>query len=231
MRYVLILKASNEQRKGLKNRKVFCLPFVDDGTDAVDDKVRTYLLCKRGLVILLNFGERRYVTIRSAAKSSAVLPDHKSIGKKNYNAVEKNERKYQPLLHHFEYLMNLGEVRATRVVATLVDGMGGHANRDSNIDVTYLPISMGYRSCYKRYMKSLGYDIRTTPNGGYVVTAEDEGQEVDPGAYVSFPTYINLWKRDFKNLKVSRPAEDICKDCYMFANRHRHLAHHSTTTR
>ena len=58
-RYVLILKASNEQRKGMKNGKVFCLPFVDDGTDdgtdAVDDKVRTYLLCKRGLVILLSF--------------------------------------------------------------------------------------------------------------------------------------------------------------------------------
>ena len=51
MRYVLILKASNEQRKGVTNWKVFRLPFVDDSLDAVDDKVRTYLLCKRGLVI------------------------------------------------------------------------------------------------------------------------------------------------------------------------------------
>jgi hypothetical protein len=109
--------------------------------------------------------------------------------------------------------------------------MGGHANRDDNIDVTYLPISMGYRSCYKRYMKALGYNVRTTAMGGFVVTAEDEGKEVDPGAYVTFPTYLNLWKRDFKNLKVSRPAEDICKDCYVFANRHRHLAHHTTTSR
>ena len=43
----------------------------------------------------LTFGERRYVTIQRAAMSSAVLPDHKSIGKKNYN--KKNERKYQPI--------------------------------------------------------------------------------------------------------------------------------------
>ncbi len=86
----MIFKASNEQRKGTKNGNVFRLPFVDDGTDAVDDKVRTYLLCKHGLVILLSFGERRYVSIRSAAMSSAVLPDHnKSTGKKNYNAIEK----------------------------------------------------------------------------------------------------------------------------------------------
>jgi len=91
VRYILILKATNEQRKGMKNRKVFPLPFVDDGTDALDDKngVQTHLLCKRGLFSLLTFGERRYVSIRSAMMSSAVLPDHKSIGKKNYNNVEK----------------------------------------------------------------------------------------------------------------------------------------------
>jgi hypothetical protein len=232
-RYVLILKPSKAQKQGMKNKNVFCLPFVDDGTDAIDDKVRTHLLCKRGLYCLLTFGQRRYVSIRSAAKSSAVFPDHKSIGKKNYNAVEKNERKYQPLKDHFEYLKNLGEVQAMRAVATLVDGrIGGRTNRDDNIDLIYLPISMGYRSCYKRYMKALGYDVRTTAMGGFVVTAaDDEGKEVDPGEYVTFPTYFSLWKRDFNNLKVSRPAEDICKDCYVFANRHRHLAHHTTTRR
>jgi len=112
----------------------------------------------------------------------------------------------------------------------MVDGIGGHANRDDNIEVIYLPISMGYRSCYKRYMKALGYNVRTTAMGGFAVTVDDEGKEVDPGDYVSFPTYFSLWKRDFNNLKVSRPAEDICKDCYVFANRHRHLAHHTTTT-
>ncbi len=146
---------------------VFCLPFlVDNGTDAViDEDVRTHLLCSRGLRVLLNFGRRRYLKIRNAAKSSAVLPNHKSTGKVNYHAVENNERKYRPLKDHFEYLQNLGEVRATRVVAMLVDGMGGHANRDDNIDVTYLPISVGYRSCYKRYMKALEYDVRTTGNG------------------------------------------------------------------
>jgi hypothetical protein len=80
------------------------------------------------------------------------MPAHKSIGKKNYNAIEKNDQKYEPLMRHFEYLKNLGEVRATRVVATLVNGMPGHANPNDSINVTYLPISMGYRSCYKRYI-------------------------------------------------------------------------------
>ncbi len=70
------------------------------------------------------------------------MPAHKSIGKKNYNAIEKNDQKYEPLMRHFEYLKKLGEVQATRVVATLVDGIQGHANCDDSINVTYLPISM-----------------------------------------------------------------------------------------
>ena len=112
-RYVLLLKTSNIQRKGRKRVTVFRLPFLaDDGTEdaVVDEDVRTHLLCSKGLRILLNFGTRRYLKIVNAAKSSAVLPNHKSTGKVNYQAVEKNERKYRPLKDHFEYLQNLGEV-------------------------------------------------------------------------------------------------------------------------
>jgi len=35
----LILKASNEQSKGMKNGKVFRLPFVDNGTDDGTDVI------------------------------------------------------------------------------------------------------------------------------------------------------------------------------------------------
>ncbi len=55
----------------------------------------------------------------------------------------------------------------------------------------------------------------------------EDAKEVDAGEYCSFPTYFNLWKRGFPDLKVSRPVEDICKDCYAFANHHRYLANHT----
>jgi hypothetical protein len=227
-RYVLILRPSKKQRKGKRNKTLFRLPyFVGDGNDDDSNEHRSHLVCVRGLNTLLNIGQKRYIKIRNAAVSSAVLPKHKRIGTVAAHAVKKNERKYLPLVNHFEYLKNLGEVRATRVVATLVDGMGGHVNRDDDINVIYLPISMGYRSCYKRYMKSIGYNIQTTALGGFIVTSDEEGKEVDPSDFVTFPTYFNMWKKDYKDLKVSRPVEDICKDCYVFANRHRHLANHA----
>jgi hypothetical protein len=131
--------------------------------------VRRHLLCTQGLQRILAFGKKRYGSICNASKFTSVMPAHKSIGKKNYNAIEKNDRKYEPLMRHFEYLKNLDEVQVTRVVATLVDGMQGHTNRDNSINVTYLPISMGYWSCYKRYMALLGYAVWTTEMGAFIV--------------------------------------------------------------
>ena len=78
----------------------------------------------------------------------SVLPPHAATGKTNYNAIENDPRKLGPLLNNFEYLKNLGEVRATRVVSTLVDGMIQHRNREDEMtssNVTYLPLLLGYR--------------------------------------------------------------------------------------
>jgi hypothetical protein len=125
-------------------------------------------------------------------KFTSVMPAQKSIGKKNYNAIKKNDQKYEPLMCHFEYLKNLGEVQATQVVATLVDGMQGHANHDDSINMTYLPISMGYQSCYKQYMAWLGYTVWTTTMGAFVVTGGD-GKEVDAGEY-PLKTKYKYWQ-------------------------------------
>jgi hypothetical protein len=72
--------------------------------------VRIHLLCTLGLQRILAFGKKRYGSIRTASKLTSVLPAHKSIGKKNYNAIKKNNQKYEPLMRNFEYLKNLGEV-------------------------------------------------------------------------------------------------------------------------
>jgi hypothetical protein len=145
-RYSSFLKPRTKQKR-TKNKILFCLPYVDDGTGIVDEMVCIHLLCLLGLRLILAFGKNRYGAICNALKFTSVMPAHKSIGKKNYNANKKNDQKYEPLMRHFHYLKNLGEVQATRVVATLVNGMQGHTNRNNSLDVTYLPILLGYQSC------------------------------------------------------------------------------------
>ncbi len=77
-------------------------------------------------------------------------------------------------------------------------------------------------------MHSLGFKIRCKPDGALIVDGIVEGKPSDHG-YVSYLAYYNKWKREYPQLKVSRPAEDICNHCFVFANRHRYLANHSTT--
>ena len=91
------------------------------------------------------------------------------------------------------------------VVATLVDDVQAHANLEDTVKQTYLPISMEYQSCYRRYMASIGYKVRTTAVEVAIVEGV-EGKPIDKTKYVLYPTYFYVWKKSFPNLKVSRPA-------------------------
>jgi hypothetical protein len=115
-RYSSFLKPRTEQKR-TKNKILFCQPYIDNGTAIVDEMVHIHLLCLLGLRLILAFSKKRYGAICNASKFTSVMPAHKSIGKKNYNAIERNDQKYEPLMRHFKYLKNLSEVRATQVVA------------------------------------------------------------------------------------------------------------------
>jgi hypothetical protein len=117
----------------------FCLPFINDGTIVVPDAVRMHLLCSWGLRLVLNWGSSRWESIWKASTMTGVMLMHKAKGKTNYNSHSNNEHKMGPLMRHFEYLMELGdEVRATRVVTTLVEGMQARVNRDDDDGARYL---------------------------------------------------------------------------------------------
>ena len=106
--------------------------------------------------------------------------------------------------------------------------MGSHDTRNASLDVTYLPISMGYHSCYRRYMALLGYSTETTALAAFQIRKED-GSAVDTSEFVSFPTYHSKWKRDYPKLKVSRPIKDICNMCYTFVHCHKFFTDHMRT--
>ncbi len=179
---------------------------MDDGSEPVPETVRNHLVCTKGLQTILGYRKKNFQRMSREAMCLSVLPPHKTTGKVNYNAIENEPKKVEPLVRHFKILQNLGEVRATRVVAIFVDSTINHANRDANLDVTYLPILMGYCTCYRRYMASLGYDVETTSTRAFRIKKED-GSAIDIGEFVSYPTNFNKWKRDYPNLKVSRLVE------------------------
>jgi len=88
--------------------------------------------------------------------------------------------------------------------------MEARANRDNDDDERYLPMSMSYRNCYKRYLASLGYaNVRSTASGAFILGEREDGEAVDSSDFFSFPTYYYKWKTSFPKLKVSKPIKDI----------------------
>ena len=68
---------------------------------------------------LLGIGGFRYRSIRAAA-SVGVMPRHKGAGKKSNVTIKHDDPRMIHLRNHFDYLHKLGEVRATKVIATAV---------------------------------------------------------------------------------------------------------------
>ena len=208
----------------------YMLPFMANHhtTTAEDDTVKFVKgkkICTRGMLKVMHIGKSRMSSLIASSKSTGVPQVHKHTGRTAPNAVTNDERGIVLKLH-FEYLLQLGEVRATRVTVTLVDGEHGHANREGTVDMVYLPTSFGFRPCYKRYMESLGYSVLCHPNGGIIVEGIN-GKAINCKEFVSLKTYCTFWKRHYPQLKVRHPVEDICQYCFIFANRHRYLANHS----
>lgn len=236
--------ANKQHREG---RNMYLFPF--DASDVVVDEsngndplgVNELLgkeMCQQGLYRVMGIAKSgSMVRIREAASTTGVLRPHGLTGKNGNNTMDPEMR--TALEEHFDELCSLGEVRATRVMAALVDGgrvmtnRGNEADADSNI---YLPTSDGYRPCYRRFMLERGYKTTTADDGKithtWVGKKDEEGNRVvdvptaDRPTIVCLSTYMNMWKRQYPHLKVSRPVEDTCGECYRFAMRHKYLAMH-----
>ena len=116
-----------------------------------------------------------------------------------------------------------------KVIKTVVAGEGGRANRMDTEGNVYLPIHMGYRICYYRYMdmESLGYTVTVCLNRTLTVVEEDpttNTNDEEQRDYLNLQMYWTKWKMLYPRMKVSCPAEDICGNCFTFANRHRILS-------
>ena len=81
----------------------------------------------------------------------------------------------------------------------IVDGEVVVGNRANDDDDIYLPMSMGYRPCYSRYMDGLGYKVITRDSGAYEVVAKDpDNESVIP--YVSLVAFYKRWKMEYPHL-------------------------------
>ena len=218
-------------RGGKERKHVYYLPFDnnDRSGDALDINKYSSLvestICTSAMMDLIQVKKGYMESIRASLRKIGVAKKNGNTGKRK--GFKETDEVLIHLRLYFEELSKLGETRATRTVEDIVDGEVVVGNRANDDDDIYLPMSMGYRPCYSRYMDGLGYKVITRDSGAYEVVAKDpDNESVIP--YVSLVAFYKRWKMEYPHLKVSRVVEDICALCYMFANRHKYFANHTT---
>jgi hypothetical protein len=135
----------------------------------------------------------------------------------NSNIKERwNELYFDSLVEHFEELRKEAGPIATRFVR---ERTGACTTRDDNELAEYLAPNFSKRQCYYKYCLSRGVKVSSN-NRGNILTEEIEGVPRLP--IPSWGAYRTFWAKEYPNLRVSRPAEDICSYCYVFHNRFRY---------
>ena len=56
----------------------------------------------------------------------------------------------------------------------------------------------------------------------FVGAGGDEDAEDDSFEPPSWPHFLSFWNRFYPKLVIANPAEDICNQCYIFANQHKY---------
>jgi hypothetical protein len=196
----------NDHRK----RAVFLLPGA------------TNLICKNALCRLLGMGLQAWQTIVTMTKKN-LPPSHGLTGKAG-NKVDKSMALV--LSDFFNDILQLATPRATLVIRTLVREQVETELRDDDEEIVELPSHMTKRSLYDRLLFELGWKYTYDAKSRVIAKVALEGVEQhDPPSWTSFRRY---WTKHHPKLFIAGAREDICNQCYVFANRHRYATRKKT---
>jgi hypothetical protein len=185
-----------------KKRTVYLLP----GT--------AHLVCRDAICLFLRLGKEAWSTIATMARNNSP-PSHGLIGSNN-----RLDAWMQDLLHHFfEDVVKLAQPRATLIVRSLVRDEVVTQLRQDDEDIVELPSNLTKRSLYNRMVKELGWEFTYDAKSKIIERNAIEGMEQErvPCWY----TFRQYWKKNYPKLFVASAREDVCNQCYVFANRHR----------
>lgn len=166
---------------------------------------------------------QRWETVNHAVTKN--IPVVHALTGKRSNASDEN---VQDIMRtHFSDLEQLGAPRATRIATSLVDGKDGESAtvnwelRDEDQEVIELPSFMSKFGLCNKLLKECGwthtYDAKARIKDTQKVKSHDTAKRVP-----SWRFFLEYWNEHHPHLKIPKAAEDICGECYVYANRIRH---------
>ena len=188
------------------------------------------LICKHRLSALIGYGKKKWLACAKLLKENKT-PLHGLVGKESNN--NQLNRGYKGILEmYFQEILTLAVPRATRIVRNAVrqtETVGATTNafqfrvelRDDDEELLELPSSMSKRGLYARFLKDWVGIIQVLDAKRRVAAvrpAEDDGEQDMPEIYPSWRTFNRHWQKYHPKLVVAKPREDVCDDCWTYAN-------------
>lgn len=203
---------------GKNDKYTFPLPCHGEFDGDAKKKIQSHKpICLKALKKLFKLGRDAWLTISKRASNGGVVPPHGNKGKPNGRKRKPTDPVIIKLKAFMTRIERLGEPCATRLVR---EETGETTVRDDEDNAVYLPMVYGKRSTYKLYCYKQGWSIQTNKSGNYV-NKRWIGSGPPQNNIVSYKAFHNYWHDEFPHMKTSSKREDICNDCYIYANRNR----------
>lgn len=205
------MKYASARFGGAYNKRSYLLP----GSTSL-------MICQHAMSLVLGWKKDAWKTIRKWMLTG-VEPIHGLKGRKGNRNSKVREAIHDRLHLFFIEMEQLGCPRATEIVRNLdlADNSLSFDFRNSDTELVELPSCYSKRSIYNRFLLDCGWKYNVDSAGRVKEKVEVAG--VEQVEVLSWPAFLGFWKKEYPHLVIARPREDICGDCWVFANKHKYL--------
>lgn len=180
---------------------------------------RSYTVCKNGLSRVIGKSRHAWDSVDDQGKKLHGLAEMPSN-----NSME--DAVMESLHEYFQRLRLLGAPRATLLIRSIV-GNKTTTDLKSSEEVIELPACTSKRSLYRSYLRDHGWEVQLD-NIGREVSRKRTGDAIEGSLEEyeppSWTTFIRFWQNNYKEIVIQPASEDLCDECFVFANRHKYGA-------
>jgi hypothetical protein len=183
-------------------------------------------VCRFALQQITN-KKRVYFQTRMKAVANHTVPQHGLTGKRGNRAAYFDKEISDDLHLYFHQLKEFGEPVVTRFVREKT----GNTEVQDSADDCNLPSHWSMRGTYIRWCEERGWKVSFSLTGKMSKEAikwrNDDADssagndDDDPMPICTWSSFFNFWKKNYPEVKITKPAEDICDLCYVFYNQTR----------
>jgi hypothetical protein len=176
-------------------------------------------ICRNACAKIIGYNRRTWRRVHHFWDKN-IQPAHGLVGQTGNRAISAADKML--LVVFFDQMEELGAPRATRLVRDFSGTSTATELRDADAALVELPACYTKRHLWRRFLLDNGWDVVLDSKGRTTekVRLPDTAQTIKK--CLSWPAFLQFWNDHYPKVVIQRAREDICDECFVFANQHRY---------